>query len=105
MLLPASVLRGLTEAEMTVYRRPFLEPGESRRPTLSWPRNIPIEGEPAEVVALVEDYGRWLAGTSVVCQRVGRAVAAALSKGAGQSESRPTRSVVTLISGQPWTMP
>jgi len=60
-ILPASVLRGLTEAEMTVYRRPFLEPGESRRPTLTWPRQIPIDGEPADVVAIVDGYARWLA--------------------------------------------
>jgi haloalkane dehalogenase len=60
-ILPASVLRGLTEAEMTVYRRPFLEPGESRRPTLTWPRQIPIDGEPADVVAIVDGYAQWLA--------------------------------------------
>ena len=60
-VLPASVLRELGEAEMDVYRRPFAEPGESRRPTLSWPRQIPIDGEPAEVVEIVEEYGRWLA--------------------------------------------
>ncbi len=60
-ILPASVLRGLTEAEMTVYRRPFREPGESRRPTLTWPRQIPIEGEPADVVSIVDAYARWLA--------------------------------------------
>jgi haloalkane dehalogenase len=60
-ILPASVLRGLTEAEMTVYRRPYLEPGESRRPTLTWPREIPIDGEPADVVAIVDGYARWLA--------------------------------------------
>jgi len=60
-ILPASVLRGLTEAEMAVYRRPFLEPGESRRPTLTWPRQIPIEGAPADVVAIVDAYARWLA--------------------------------------------
>ena len=60
-ILPASVLRGLTDAEMTVYRRPYLEPGESRRPTLTWPRQIPIDGEPADVVAIVEGYARWLA--------------------------------------------
>jgi haloalkane dehalogenase len=64
-ILPASVLRGLTEAEMSVYRRPYAEPGESRRPTLTWPRQIPIEGEPADVVAIVEEYGRWLAGSPV----------------------------------------
>ena len=59
-ILPASVLRGLSEAEMAVYRRPYLEPGESRRPTLAWPREIPIEGEPADVVAIVEAYAAWL---------------------------------------------
>ncbi len=62
-ILPASVLRGLTEAEMTVYRRPYLEPGESRRPTLTWPREIPIDGEPADVVAIVDGYARWLAAS------------------------------------------
>jgi haloalkane dehalogenase len=64
-ILPASVLRGLTEAEMAVYRRPYLEPGESRRPTLTWPRQIPIDGEPADVVAIVDDYARWLATSDV----------------------------------------
>lgn len=60
-VLPQSVLRGLSEAEMAVYRRPFAEPGESRRPTLTWPRQIPIEGEPEDVVRIVSDYGAWLA--------------------------------------------
>jgi haloalkane dehalogenase len=64
-ILPASVLRGLGEAEMAVYRRPFLEPGESRRPTLTWPRQIPIDGEPADVVAIVDAYARWLAASTV----------------------------------------
>jgi haloalkane dehalogenase len=63
-ILPASVLRGLTEAEMTVYRRPYLEPGESRRPTLTWPRQIPIDGEPPDVVALVDAYAKWLAAAA-----------------------------------------
>jgi haloalkane dehalogenase len=62
-ILPASVLRGLGEAEMAVYRRPFLEPGEARRPTLTWPRQIPIDGEPADVVAIVDAYARWLAAS------------------------------------------
>ncbi len=60
-ILPASVLRGLTTEEMDHYREPFREPGEGRRPTLTWPREIPIDGEPADVVALVDDYARWLA--------------------------------------------
>jgi len=59
-ILPASVLRGLTQEEMEHYREPFREPGENRRPTLTWPREIPIDGEPADVVALVDDYARWL---------------------------------------------
>jgi haloalkane dehalogenase len=64
-VLPSAVLRTLTDEERAEYRRPFQEPGESRRPTLSWPRQIPIEGEPADVVAVVEDYGRWLAASPV----------------------------------------
>lgn len=59
-VLPGSVLRGLTEAEMTVYRRPFLTPGEDRRPTLSWPRQIPLAGEPREVVDIVQEYADWM---------------------------------------------
>jgi haloalkane dehalogenase len=50
---------------MAAYRRPFAEPGEGRRPTLSWPREIPIEGEPADVVAIVAAYADWLATSSV----------------------------------------
>jgi haloalkane dehalogenase len=64
-VLPSSVLRGLTEEEMAVYRAPFATPGEDRRPTLSWPRQLPIEGEPASVAAIVDDYGRWLAESPI----------------------------------------
>ena len=64
-VLPSSVLRGLTEDEMAVYRAPFATPDEDRRPTLSWPRQLPIEGEPASVVAIVDDYGRWLAESPI----------------------------------------
>jgi haloalkane dehalogenase len=64
-VLPGSILRTLDPAEMEVYRRPYREPGESRRPTLTWPREIPIEGEPADVSALVDDYARWLASSPV----------------------------------------
>lgn len=60
-ILPASVARGLTDAEMAVYRKRYTEPGESRRPTLTWPREIPMEGEPKDVVAIVDNYGKWLA--------------------------------------------
>ncbi|MEM7045458.1 MAG: haloalkane dehalogenase [Pseudomonadota bacterium] len=59
-VLPGSVLRGLTDAEMAVYRRPFAEPGEARRPTLTWPRQIPLGGEPKDVVEIVQAYADWL---------------------------------------------
>jgi haloalkane dehalogenase len=64
-ILPASILRDLSESEMDEYRRPFAEPGEGRRPTLTWPRQIPIDGEPADVVKIVEDYAEWLSSSPV----------------------------------------
>ena len=64
-VLPGSVVRTLTEEEMAVYRKPYTEPGESRRPTLTWPRQIPIEGEPPDVVEIVEQYGQWLSSSEV----------------------------------------
>lgn len=64
-ILPSAVLRDLTEEEMNVYRRPYLEPGESRRPTLTWPRELPINGEPEDVVSIVDDYSKWLAQSGV----------------------------------------
>jgi haloalkane dehalogenase len=64
-ILPASVLRRLTDEEMSVYRRPYLEPGETRRPTLTWPREIPIGGEPADVVAIVSEYATFLTASPV----------------------------------------
>ncbi|MCL1599226.1 MAG: haloalkane dehalogenase, partial [Actinomycetia bacterium] len=60
-ILPASIMRELTDEEMTTYRAPYLEPGESRRPTLTWPRQIPVDGEPADVARVVEAYGSWMA--------------------------------------------
>ena len=59
-ILPASILRELSEAEEETYRAPFVEPGEKRRPTLTWPREIPLDGKPADVAALVAAYGKWL---------------------------------------------
>ncbi len=64
-LLPQRVLRTLTGAEMDAYRRPFREPGEDRRPMLTWPRQLPIGGDPADVCEIVASYGRWLAATPV----------------------------------------
>lgn len=64
-ILPGSVLRKLTDEEMTTYRKPYVEPGESRRPTLTWPRQIPFEGEPADVTKIVDDYSQWLAQSAI----------------------------------------
>jgi haloalkane dehalogenase len=64
-ILPGAILRSLSAEEMTQYRRPFAEPGEGRRPTLTWPRQIPVDGEPADVVAIVKAYGDWLATSNV----------------------------------------
>ena len=63
-VLPSSVLRGLGDDEMAHYRAPFTTP-EDRRPTLNWPRLIPISGEPAHMVELVEEYGRFLAASDI----------------------------------------
>ena len=62
-VLPGSTIKGVSEEAMEVYRRRYTEPGESRRPTLSWPREIPIDGEPPDVVALVAEYADWLSRT------------------------------------------
>lgn len=64
-VLPGSVLRGLTDEEMAVYRRPFQHAGEDRRPTLTWPRQIPLDGEPADVVEIAARYAAWLAASDV----------------------------------------
>lgn len=64
-VLPSSILRKLSNEEMAEYRRPFMTPGEDRRPTLTWPRMIPIDGTPPDVVKVVEDYSAWLAASDV----------------------------------------
>jgi haloalkane dehalogenase len=64
-LLPRMIQRKLSDEEMAEYRRPFAERGEGRRPTLTFPRQIPVDGEPADVVAAVEAYSRWLSTSSV----------------------------------------
>jgi len=64
-ILPASILRNLTEDEMNEYRRPFKESGESRRPTLTWPRNIPLDREPLDVTEVIDNYATWLETSDV----------------------------------------
>ena len=59
--VPNLIQRTLSEAEMQAYRAPFLEPGEGRRPTLTWPRQIPVETEPADVASIIVGYGKALA--------------------------------------------
>jgi haloalkane dehalogenase len=81
-LLPNSILRKLTDGELAEYRRPFLEPGEARRPTLSWPRQLPIAGEPKEICELVERYAAFLERSEIpklfVNAEPGRALVGAL---------------------------
>ena len=63
-ILPASVLRTLAPEEMDEYRRPFGPPGDGRLPTLVWPRQIPIAGEPADVHQACAAYAAWLAAAA-----------------------------------------
>jgi haloalkane dehalogenase len=65
VVLPGLIQRQLSAQEMDHYRQPFVNPGEDRRPTLSWPRNIPTDGEPANVAAVVNQYSTWLAESDV----------------------------------------
>lgn len=64
-ILPGSILGTLSDADMDEYRRPFVTPGEDRRPTLTWPRQIPIAGAPADVVRIVGEYSAWLQQTQL----------------------------------------
>ena len=64
-VLPGSIIRTLDDAEMAVYRAPYVDGGESRRPTLTWPRQIPLDGEPADVTAIVAAYAEWLSSSEV----------------------------------------
>ena len=63
-VLPKSILRSLSQEEMAAYRQPFADP-EARLPTLVWPRELPIEGEPADVAEIVRRYGDWLVESDV----------------------------------------
>ncbi|MFB6457137.1 haloalkane dehalogenase [Chitinophaga sp. Hz27] len=59
-VLPAGIVRELSKAEMNEYRRPYFQEGEDRRPTLAFPRQISLDGSPADVTAIVKAYGKWL---------------------------------------------
>ena len=64
-ILPSSIIRKLSEEEMSQYRRPFLKVGTDRQPTLSWPRQIPLDGEPIEVVDIVNSYAEFMKNTNI----------------------------------------
>ena len=64
-VLPGSIIRKITEIEMEVYRRPFVNAGGDRRPTLTWPRQIPLDGDPEDVTRIVSDYANWMVSNDV----------------------------------------
>ena len=64
-ILPASVLVPMSEETHNEYRRPYMGADETRRPTLTWPRQIPIGGAPEDVHSIVADYSRWLAESDI----------------------------------------
>jgi haloalkane dehalogenase len=99
-VLPGAVLRDLTDEEMAVYRAPYAQPGESRRPTLTWPRMIPAEGEPADVVETVERSAAWLAQSQVPKLFVNAEPGAILARGHARQLVRdwPNQTEVT-VSG------
>jgi haloalkane dehalogenase len=97
-VLPKAVLRPLSSEEMAAYRTPFAEPGEGRRPTLTWVRQIPIESEPADVAAIVAAYSEWLATARVPKLFVKAEPGALLSRGANLDFARrlPSQTEVTV---------
>ncbi|GAA3773180.1 haloalkane dehalogenase [Streptomyces chiangmaiensis] len=97
-ILPKAVLRTLSEEEMAEYRRPFAEPGEGRRPTLTWVRQIPIDGEPADVAEIATSYADWLATSSVPKLFVKAEPGALLAGGANLEFARglPAQTEVTV---------
>jgi haloalkane dehalogenase len=97
-VLPGSILRSLTPEEMDEYRRPFRTPGEDRRPTLTWPRQIPIAGEPADVTAIAADYAGWLATAAGVPKLFVNAEPGAILTGASREFCRtwPDQTEVTV---------
>ena len=81
-MLPGSIIRKLSDEEMNEYRRPFTNAGEDRRPTLTWPREIPLVGEPEDVVEIVSEYGQWLSSSDLPKLLINADPGAILRKGA-----------------------
>ncbi len=96
-MLPSSIIRKLSDEEMDEYRRPFTNAGEDRRPTLTWPREIPLVGEPEDVVAIVSEYGKWLSGSDLPKLLINADPGAILRKGALEfCRSWPNQEEVTV---------
>jgi haloalkane dehalogenase len=97
-ILPGAILRTLSAEEMAEYRRPFAEPGEARRPTLTWPREIPIDGEPADVAEIAGAYSDWLATSNVPKLFVKAEPGALLAVGANLDTARawPAQTEITV---------
>ncbi len=97
-LLPGSIMRDLADAEMEVYRRPFLEAGEDRRPTLSWIRQVPFEGEPAELAEIMQAYSEWLSTDASVPKLFVKAEPGAIMAGESREFCRawPNQAEVTV---------
>jgi len=97
-ILPGAILRTLSAEEMAEYRRPFAEPGEGRRPTLTFPREIPIDGDPADVAAIVSAYADWLSTSDVPKLFLKAEPGALLAVGANLERARswPSQTEVTV---------
>jgi len=97
-LLPGSIMRALEDAEMEVYRRPFLEAGEDRRPTLSWIRQVPLDGEPAELAEIMQAYAEWLSTDASVPKLFVKAEPGAIMAGESREFCRawPNQAEVTV---------
>lgn len=64
-VLPTAIMRDLSETEMAEYRRPFAQAGEARRPTLTWPRSIPVGDGPEHMIEIANNYSQWLSETQL----------------------------------------
>ena len=97
-IVPGAIMRTLAPEEMAEYRRPFAQPGEGRRPTLTFPREIPIEGKPEDVAEIVSAYGTWLATSNVPKLFVKAEPGALLGAGANLATARswPAQTEVTV---------
>jgi haloalkane dehalogenase len=98
-VLPTQVMRGLSEPQMAVYRRPYRIPGESRRPTLTWPREIPVAGEPRDVHDVITRYAGWLAGSTVPKLFIEARPGAMFETHREIARSWPNQTVATVTAG------